>query len=199
MAHIGMGGNVASPVGAPETTLAKAAVRLESLGRVVARSSLYSTEPVGFAAQPRFVNAVVSLETELEPQALLQALMGIEREFGRDRSAGIPNRPRTLDLDILLLGDLKIREPGLEVPHPRLGERAFVLVPLDEVASNVLDVSRQKTVTQLLHDWHSRHPGETDVVFPIQSEVWSAGARGDADGPAGDLRGAGAPDADDRG
>jgi 2-amino-4-hydroxy-6-hydroxymethyldihydropteridine diphosphokinase len=199
-AYIGMGGNVASPAGEPETTLTAAAVRLESLGRVVARSSLYSTEPVGFADQPRFVNAVVALETELEPQALLKALLGIEWEFGRDRSAGIPNGPRTLDLDILLLGDLQIGEPGLEIPHPRLGDRAFVLVPLNEIASNVLDVSSRKTVTQLLHDWRAGHPGETDVVFPIQSEVWSAGARRDADGPARPERAASrSGDADGRG
>jgi len=78
---------------------------------VTSRSSLYSTAPVGFAAQPRFVNAVVALETELEPRELLDGLLAIEQEFGRDRAAGFANGPRTLDLDILLLGDLEIREP----------------------------------------------------------------------------------------
>jgi 2-amino-4-hydroxy-6-hydroxymethyldihydropteridine diphosphokinase len=102
-----MGGNLASWAGTPEATLAAAAVRLERLGRVVRRSSLYSTEPVGFAEQPRFVNAVVALETELEPRALLEGLLAIEQEFGRDRTAGIANGPRTLDLDILLLGELE--------------------------------------------------------------------------------------------
>jgi 2-amino-4-hydroxy-6-hydroxymethyldihydropteridine diphosphokinase len=106
-AYIGMGGNLASWAGAPEATLAAAALRLESLGRVARRSSLYSTAPVGFAAQPRFVNAVVALETELEPRKLLEGLLAIEQEFGRDRSAGIANGPRTLDLDILLFGDLE--------------------------------------------------------------------------------------------
>ena len=76
-AYIGMGGNLASWAGTPEITLAAAALRLESLGRLVCRSSLYSTEPVGFAAQPRFVNAVVGLETELEPRELLEGLLAI--------------------------------------------------------------------------------------------------------------------------
>jgi len=129
-AYIGMGGNLASWAGPPEATLTAAALRLDSLGRMVCRSSLYSTEPVGFAEQPRFVNAVIALETELEPRELLHRLLDIEQEFGRDRSAGFENGPRTLDMDILLLGDLRIREPGLEIPHPRLAERAFVLVPL---------------------------------------------------------------------
>ena len=95
--------------------------RIESLGRVVCRSSLYSTEPVGFAAQPRFINAVVALETELEARDLLERLLAIEVEFGRDRAEGFANGPRTLDLDILLFGYLKISEPGLEDSSPAAG------------------------------------------------------------------------------
>ena len=125
IAYIALGANLASWVGPPEATLAAAAERLKNLGRITAQSSLYSTEPVGFAEQPRFVNAVVALETELEPRALLNKLLVIEKEFGRDRSASIPNGPRTLDLDILLMGHLEINEPGLELPHPRL-DRARV-------------------------------------------------------------------------
>jgi 2-amino-4-hydroxy-6-hydroxymethyldihydropteridine diphosphokinase len=150
-AHIGMGGNLPSKAGPPEATLAAAAVRLESLGRVVCRSSLYSTEPVGFAAQPRFVNAAIALETDLEPRALLDGLLKIEQEFGRDRASSFANGPRTLDLDILLFGALKISEPGLEIPHPRLAARAFVLVPLNEIAPEALDPSSEMTVSQLLH------------------------------------------------
>jgi len=122
-AYIGMGGNLASWAGPPEATLTAAALRLETLGRVTRRSSLYSTAPVGFAGQPRFVNAVIALETELEPRPLLEALLSLEREFGRDRSAGFVNGPRTLDLDLLLIDGLRISEPGLEIPHPRLAER----------------------------------------------------------------------------
>src|ERR1700682_570500 len=104
--YIGMGANIPSPIGLPEATLAAAANRLSSIGRVTCRSTLYSTKPVGFADQPRFVNAVVALETDLSPGALIGALLDIELEFGRDRSTGIQNGPRTLDLDILLFGAL---------------------------------------------------------------------------------------------
>ena len=143
-AYIGMGGNLASRAGSPESTLAAAALRLQSLGRITARSSLYSTEPVGFTQQPRFVNAAVALQSTLAPHELLDSLMAIEREFGRDRSAGFVNGPRTLDLDILLIDDLIVREPGLEVPHPRLAERGFVLVPLGEIAPQIVDPRRRE-------------------------------------------------------
>ena len=133
-AYIGMGSNLASPAGPPEATLAAAVARLASFGQVAARSSLYSTKPVGFADQPRFLNAVVALETELAPQTLLAALLDLERAFGRNRSEGFPNGPRTLDLDILLMGDIQSTEPGLQIPHPRLADRAFVLIPLNEIA-----------------------------------------------------------------
>lgn len=177
-AYIGMGGNLASWAGTPETTLAAAAARLESLGRVTQRSSLYSTEPVGFAEQPRFVNAVVELETELEPRDLLKGLLAIEQEFGRDRAAGFANGPRTLDLDILLFDDLKISEPGLEIPHPRLAERAFVLVPLNEIAPLAVDVGSGKTVSQLLDDLQLSAANEADAVVPLQSDGWRAGPGG---------------------
>jgi 2-amino-4-hydroxy-6-hydroxymethyldihydropteridine diphosphokinase len=180
-AYIGMGGNVASWAGEPEATLAAAALRLESLGRVVRRSSLYSTAPVGFAAQPRFVNAVVALETELAPQELLDGLLAIEQEFGRDRSAGFANGPRTLDLDILLFGDLELSDPGLEIPHPRLAERAFVLTPLNEIAPEIVVPGCGKTVEELLFSQVPKAgPGapasqsESDAVTRIESAAWVA-------------------------
>src|SRR5579863_3311560 len=125
-AYIALGSNVASAAGSPDATLAGAVARLGQFGTVTSRSSLYSTRPVGYAAQPRFMNAVVALDTTLEPRTLLNKLLAIEKEFGRDRSISIPNGPRTLDLDILLIDDLVIRDPGLELPHPRLDQRAFV-------------------------------------------------------------------------
>jgi 2-amino-4-hydroxy-6-hydroxymethyldihydropteridine diphosphokinase len=173
-AYIGMGGNLASRAGAPEATLAAAALRLESLGRVVRRSSLYNTEPVGFSAQPRFVNAVVALETELAPHELLDSLLAIEKEFGRDRAAGVVNGPRTLDLDVLLLGDLVIREPGLEIPHPRLAERAFVLVPLGEIAAEVLVPGSELSVTQLLASLLSGSKDAFDTVVRLPYDAWDA-------------------------
>lgn len=183
-AYIGMGANLPSPAGPPEATLAAAADRLDSLGRLVCRSSLYSTAPVGFAEQPRFVNAAVALQTTLSPAALLAALLDIECEFGRDRSAGVQNGPRTLDLDILLYGTMALHESNLDIPHPRIADRAFVLVPLQEIASNVMVVSRQRTVTQLLNDLRSGLSTETDEVIPIQSDVWRAGRCGDGNVPS---------------
>ncbi|MGC1421128.1 MAG: 2-amino-4-hydroxy-6-hydroxymethyldihydropteridine diphosphokinase [Terracidiphilus sp.] len=174
IAYIALGANLASWAGPPEATLAAAAERLGNLGRITGRSSLYSTEPVGFAEQPRFVNAVVALETELEPRALLNQLLVIEKEFGRDRSASIPNGPRTLDLDILLMGHLEINEPGLELPHPRLAERAFVLVPLHEIAPKLQIGGGGKTVEELLQSLHQSHKGETDAVVRMESDHWRA-------------------------
>jgi 2-amino-4-hydroxy-6-hydroxymethyldihydropteridine diphosphokinase len=175
-AYIGMGGNLASSAGSPEATLAAAATRLESFGPITGRSSLYSTEPVGFLDQPRFVNAVLALATNLAPQDLLRALLAIESEFGRDRASSFPNGPRTLDLDILLFDNLQVHEPGLIIPHPRLAQRAFVLVPLAEIAHHILDVQTETSVGQLLDSLRLHAGGVGDAVVPIQSSLWRAGA-----------------------
>ena len=100
--------------------------------RLVARSSLYRSAPLGYEAQPEFINAVARLDTELAAAELLARLQAIEAEHGRRRS--FANAPRSLDLDLLLFGDERIREPQLTVPHPRMHERAFVLLPLIEIA-----------------------------------------------------------------
>ena len=188
MAYIGMGGNIASETGPPEATLAAAVSRLEGLGRVVRKSRLYSTKPVGFAEQPRFVNAVVALETGLAPHALLNVLLSIEQEFGRDRTKSRVNGPRTLDLDILLVDGLRIGEAGLEIPHPRLAERGFVLIPLNEIAPQQIVPGYNTTVDQLLGDLLEHSKGETDAVVQIESEAWSAGGCVDAGQPVSGLR-----------
>jgi 2-amino-4-hydroxy-6-hydroxymethyldihydropteridine diphosphokinase len=157
-AYIGLGANLPSCAGLPEATLAAAVERLAGLGRIPARSSLYSTQPVGYSEQPQFVNAVVALETEASARQLLDALMRIEKEFGRDRANAISNGPRTLDLDILLLGDSVIDEPGLRIPHPRLAQRAFVLVPLNEIAPEAVEPRTQRTVRELLQSFSARAP-----------------------------------------
>jgi 2-amino-4-hydroxy-6-hydroxymethyldihydropteridine diphosphokinase len=99
--------------------------------RVLARSSLWETAPVGYADQPAFVNACALVETTLPPRQLLDGLLAIERAHGRVRD--MPNGPRTLDLDIVLYGEAAHHEEGLTLPHPRAHERAFVLAPLLEV------------------------------------------------------------------
>ena len=101
--------------------------------RVVRTSSVYETAPVGGPEQGDFLNAVVEISTELEPRALLEALQRIENELGRVRAER--NGPRTIDLDLLLYGDEEIDEPDLTVPHPRMLERAFVVVPLTELGA----------------------------------------------------------------
>jgi 2-amino-4-hydroxy-6-hydroxymethyldihydropteridine diphosphokinase len=175
-AYIGMGANLASWAGTSEATLAAAVLRLESLGRVASRSSLYSTAPVGFAAQPRFMNAAVALETGLKPLELLDGLLAIEQEFGRERTAGLANGPRTLDLDILLFGELEISSPELTVPHPRLAERAFALTPLNEIAPQALVPGRRQTVAELfdrLLETTARN--EPNAVVRVESSVWKNG------------------------
>jgi 2-amino-4-hydroxy-6-hydroxymethyldihydropteridine diphosphokinase len=194
VAYIALGANLPSPAGPPESTLAAAAERFTSLGRVTARSSLYSTTPVGppheMIDQPRYLNAVVALETSLAPDQLLHALLAIERRYGRNRSSATPNGPRTLDLDILLIGDLIIREFDLQVPHPRFAERAFVLVPLNEIAPQLRDPRSGATVSELFQRLQHANPQasnhSTDAVVPVQSEIWRAGVfpdPGAADSP----------------
>jgi 2-amino-4-hydroxy-6-hydroxymethyldihydropteridine diphosphokinase len=145
VAYIGLGANLGDRL----ATLRTAVQRLRTFGRVTAVSSLYETEPVGYLEQPRFLNAVVELESGLPPADLLRALLGIERDLGRTRS--FPNAPRTLDLDLLLVEDVFLDTPELTLPHPRLPERAFVLVPLAEIAPEVVHPGSGKSVRELLH------------------------------------------------
>lgn len=129
-AFIALGSNLADP----QTQVARGLDELASLPgtSVLARSSFYASAPVGYADQPDFVNAVATIGTTLSPTVLLHALLALEQQHGRER--GVPNGPRTLDLDLLLYGDLQYHEAGLSIPHPRMHERAFVLLPLTEIA-----------------------------------------------------------------
>jgi 2-amino-4-hydroxy-6-hydroxymethyldihydropteridine diphosphokinase len=174
LAYIALGANLPSPAGPPETTLVAAAERLASLGTITACSSLYSTTPVGLADQPRFLNAVVALQTNLAPDRLLHSLLAIEREFGRDRSTGIPNGPRSLDLDILFYGDLVLQQFDLEIPHPRIAERAFVLVPLNEIAPDLRNPRSGATVSQLLQSLFPQPEAALNAAIKIQSDHWGA-------------------------
>ena len=129
LAYVGIGSNM----DIPHRQVLSAFGELAELprSRISTRSSLYRTSPRGFSNQPDFVNAVAGLETALEPAVLLARLLEIERRHGRLRS--FPNAPRTLDLDLLLYGDQTLRTAYLDVPHPRMHERAFVLIPLTEL------------------------------------------------------------------
>ncbi len=102
--------------------------------RLLAQSAFYRSAPVGYLDQPDFVNAAAKISTSLTPLQLLAELLTVERNHGRERT--FPNAPRTLDLDVLLYGDLRIDEPALTVPHPQMHLRAFVLQPLLEIASD---------------------------------------------------------------
>ena len=124
---------------------------LQALARVVTFtriSSLYETEPVGYQDHPRFINGVCCGSTALSPQQLLTYAKSTEVLLGRQPT--FRNGPRPIDIDILLYDDQSVAEPGLVIPHPRMSERAFVLVPLKEIAANLLIPQYQQTVAELL-------------------------------------------------
>ncbi len=162
-AAIGLGANLPSAAGLPAETISAAIDKLEEYGRITARSGFYETAPVGYIDQPRFVNAAVLLATGLEPAALLNALLGIERSFGRDRAAGPPKGPRTLDLDLLLYDDLVLDEAGLTLPHPAMHQRRFVLAPLAEIAAEWQHPRLGRTMEELL----ANLPAEDSAVDRI--------------------------------
>jgi 2-amino-4-hydroxy-6-hydroxymethyldihydropteridine diphosphokinase len=133
LAYIGLGSNLAEP----RTQVETAFQELDALphSRLAARSSLYRSAPMGHSAQPDFVNAVAALDTGLNAHGLLDGLQAIESRHARTRS--FRDAPRTLDLDLLLFGEERMSEERLVIPHPRMHERAFVLLPLLEIAPGV--------------------------------------------------------------
>jgi len=144
-AYVGMGANLGDP-------RAQLRAAWDALGRipdthVIARSSLYRSAPIGYADQPAFLNCVAKLETALPAQSLLAQLQRIERNLGRVRS--FPNAPRSIDLDLLLYGTQTLDAPDLTLPHPRMHERAFVLVPLLELDPGAMIPGRGKAAELL--------------------------------------------------
>ena len=148
LAAIGLGSNLASEFGDREANLREAVRRLGELGEVKAVSRFYDTEPVGYVDQPRFLNAAVVLETELEPVQLMRGLLAIEQEMGRERV--IAKGPRVIDLDLLLYGEHVMSTAELTLPHPEMQERRFVLEPLSEVAADWVHPVLGVTVGELL-------------------------------------------------
>jgi 2-amino-4-hydroxy-6-hydroxymethyldihydropteridine diphosphokinase len=152
VAYVGLGANL----GAREASIA-AAVSLLSEHQavtVLATATLRETEPWGPVAQPRYLNSAVALSTELSPSALLELLLEIERRLGRERTGEERYGPRVIDLDLLLYDAVVLDRPGLQLPHPRLHERAFALEPLLELAPDLVVPGRGR-VDELLTGLHS--------------------------------------------
>lgn len=145
LAYVALGANIGDP--AAQLNLAVAALDALPATRVLAVSPYYRSAPVGYTDQPDFTNAALSLETALDAEALLQALLQIEANLGRQRT--FRNAPRPLDLDLLLFGDEAREQPHLTLPHPRMHERAFVLLPLSDIAPD-LAVPGHGSVASLL-------------------------------------------------
>jgi len=165
-AYIALGSNLSDPI----SQIEQAWAQLDNLPetRLIACSSLYQSKPVGFAEQPDFINAAAAIVTQMSPRALLAALLQIEARHGRNRT--FKNAPRSLDLDLLLYDGLVMHEHGLTLPHPRMTERAFVLLPLAEIAPDALIPGHGRVADCL---------AKTDVsdITPLASETATRATR----------------------
>ncbi len=161
---------VGSNIGDREKYIADALGKLiEHPGIVLLRqSTIFESEPMGFKAQPDFLNCVIEFYTTLDPLELLRTLQGIEKSLGRKRV--VKWGPRTIDLDILLYGDMMINLASLVAPHPRLSERNFVLLPLNELASNTTVPGKNRTVCELLAEC----PDDSEIsIYTQRRPLWS--------------------------
>jgi len=142
--YIGLGSNM----GDREANLVKAFHLISQSAPVLVTSSLYQTEPQGYKDQPDFLNSVVCVDTDATAAEMMRILGGIEAQMGRERP--FAGAPRVIDLDLLFYGEAIINQPGLEVPHPRLHRRPFVLVPMVEIAPEFIHPVLHKTMSELL-------------------------------------------------
>ena len=143
--YLGLGSNLGDRI----SNLKRAVEGLEKTGEIslLSSSSYYETKPAGFEAQPKFINMAIKIETSLHPVKLLDTVKKIEKEIGRAES--FRWGPRNIDIDILLYGDETVKEPELEIPHPRMEERAFVLVPLSEIGGDAKHPLTSETVEEM--------------------------------------------------
>ena len=162
---LGLGSNL----GDPRSNLRQAIQRLASDCRIQQVSPFYRTEPVGYHDQDWFLNGAVRAETALEPAALLERIAGIEQTLGRQRE--VPDGPRTIDIDILLVDDLVVDEPRLAVPHPRMHLRRFVLAPAAEIAPEWVHPILRQTLGALLEELHD--PARVEL-FSAPPEEWGS-------------------------
>jgi len=161
LAYIGIGSNLGEKV--ENCRRAIEAIGSDARNRVVGCSRLFRTEPVGKKDQEWFINGVAAVETAMSPRELLEFLLSVEKKMGRNRIERWG--PRIIDLDILFFGDRVLNEKGLQIPHPRLHERRFVMVPLKDIAPDLVHPIFQRTVSQILGELNA-----TDEVSPVPEE-----------------------------
>lgn len=159
IAYLSLGANL----GQRQEQLRAALDRLAVLGRLIATSSLYETQPVGVPDQPWFLNCAVAVETNLSPERVLDSTLAIERAMGRERTR--KKGPRNIDIDIVLFDQRIVDSPRLMIPHPAMHQRRFVLAPLAEIAPQARHPVLKKTVGELLAELSDR-----EIVRRIQSE-----------------------------
>jgi 2-amino-4-hydroxy-6-hydroxymethyldihydropteridine diphosphokinase len=160
-AHIALGSNLGDRQVAISSALAM--LRVAGALEVAAVSPIIETEPVGPPGQGRYLNGAAAVRTTLSPERLLDHMLRIERELGRDRAGAGRNGPRTIDLDLLLYADVVCEQPGLTLPHPRMHQRGFVLAPLRTIAPQVVHPVLRQTVAEL-HERLLRTTGEGETA-----------------------------------
>lgn len=170
--YLGLGANL----GNRRTQLQQAIAALGQIGTVAAVAGLYTSSPVGYLEQPWFYNTVVALDTPLDPHRLLESVQHIEHALGR--TPGVRFGPRLIDIDILLGSDTVVADEQLQIPHPRMHERRFVVVPLADIAPDAKHPLLQKTVALLRHELDTAAP---EQLLELVARDWTDIAPGERD------------------